>query len=57
MVSADRTMRLARVYAAHADRLQVIVRAKVHVPAGVIEDAGQNAWPILVRRKRREPRR
>ena len=45
-----RAEQIAAFYACHADRLQRIVRAKVHAHAATIEDACQNAWAILVRR-------
>jgi DNA-directed RNA polymerase specialized sigma24 family protein len=48
--TSARAEQIAAFYARHADRLQRIVRAKVHAPAQTIEDACQNAWAILVRR-------
>lgn len=41
---------IAAFYVRHVDRLQRIVRAKVHGPEQTIEDACQNAWTILLRR-------
>ena len=48
--TSARAEQIAAFYACHADRLQRIVRVKVHAPAATVEDACQNAWAILVRR-------
>ena len=52
-VTDDCMTEIARLYEELADRLEKIVRGRVHAPEAVIEDACQFAWSRLVHHRRR----